>query len=209
MRCAAAEGMLQREGLMQAMGDQLNQSTCWFQLTRLGSVALITSTRRIDFKRPPYLVPDSTKLGDYLLFGSAGMCRIVKAPMVPVYLTGEYWTGLVGISANGDDGFDFLGQKFIHVLRAMSRNVDPDFPHYLDRLRMNITGRLGAGAFNAEKISSSRTQNAFGHMASAGIACAKDKDSWFHRPRKLMKNPRMPRAGYLGQISVERRRSIP
>ena len=72
----------------------------------------------------------------------------------------------------------------------MAGNIDPDFPHYRDCFRMNVTGRLRASALNVDEIACSLSQNTFRNVATAGISGAKDKNSWLfahslHHRREL------------------------
>ena len=60
----------------------------------------------------------------------------------------------------------------------MAGNIDPDFPHDLDCFRMNITGRLRAGALRVDKIARGLSQNAFRNVTAAGVASAEDKNGW-------------------------------
>ena len=73
----------------------------------------------------------------------------------------------------------FRFKKLVHVLRGMAGNVDPDFPHDLDRFRMNVTGRLRASALHVDKIPRSLPQNSFCHVTATGISGAEDKNDWF------------------------------
>lgn len=52
---------------------------------------------------------------DFLL-RSGCVCGVGEGPVVAVYLAGENGAGLISISANGDDGFNGLVEKFVHVL---------------------------------------------------------------------------------------------
>ena len=61
----------------------------------------------------------------------------------------------------------------------MAGNIDPNFPHDLDCFRMNVTGRLRAGALHVDKITRSLSQNTFRNVTTAGIAGAEDKNGWF------------------------------
>jgi len=54
--------------------------------------------------------------GELLLLGASGVCGIIEGEMVAVHLAGKYWTGLIRISTDGDDGFDFILEEFIEVL---------------------------------------------------------------------------------------------
>jgi hypothetical protein len=76
--------------------------------------------------------------------------------MVPIHLTRKHRTGLVRVSTDSDDSFDFLSQKFVQVLGAMTRNINADLLHYFDRLRVNVTGRLGPGALNVKQTCCTR-----------------------------------------------------
>ena len=70
---------------------------------------------------------------------SCGVGGVVEAPVVAVQLPWEHRAGLVGIAADGDDGIDFSLQKIIHVFRGVGGNIDPDFGHGCDGLRVYIS----------------------------------------------------------------------
>lgn len=94
----------------------------------------------------------------------------------------------------------------------MIGNIDSDFLHHLNRLGVNVAGGIGTGTLNVERISRSLAENAFGHMASAGIAGAKDEDGWFHmlHAKLLVPSRRISKpgsAGFIGTIPLTSARS--
>jgi len=107
------------------------------------------------------------------------MGRILEAPMEAVHLTWEHGASLVGIPANRDDGIDIPIQELFEVLGSVSGDVDTDLFHHLDRLRVDIPGWLGTRAGDFDEITSDGTEDTFGKVTAAGVACAEDKDKRF------------------------------
>ena len=96
---------------------------------------------------------------------------------MPVRLAGKGGAGMVGIVANRDDSLDAALEKLVHVLGRVCGNIDADVGHGADGEWVNITGGFGAGALDVEHVTRDRAQNALGHVAAAGVACAENKDS--------------------------------
>ena len=112
------------------------------------------------------------------------MGGVVEGEMVAIHLAGKGWADLIGVAADGDDGFDGLIEELVEVFGAVIGDVDSDFPHDLDGERMNVAGRIGAGALDIENVAGGLTKDAFGKMAAAGVAGAKDEDGGFHSAGK-------------------------
>jgi hypothetical protein len=55
------------------------------------------------------------------------MRRIIEGPVVAIYLAGKHGACLVGIAADGDDGFHLIVEEKIHVFRVVARGVYADF----------------------------------------------------------------------------------
>jgi hypothetical protein len=72
----------------------------------------------------------------------------------------------------------FAVKKFVHVLRRVARNIDADFLHHRDGLRMHIARWLRSRAVHVEEIARDVAQDAFGQMAPARVASAKNEDGW-------------------------------
>jgi hypothetical protein len=150
-------------------------------------MVLIAPACGIDFKGVLYLVSNAAENRQLLFFRPACVSRIIKAPMVPVDLAGKHRTDLVCLSADGDDSLHLPAEEFVEVFGVMAGDINPNLLHNFDCLRVNITGRLGAGALHIKQISSSLSQNTFGHVATAGIARAEDKNDRFgiHKANQL------------------------
>src|SRR5215468_1215220 len=61
--------------------------------------------------------------------------RVLEAPVNSLGPSGEDGTALIGVVAYGDHVIELLPQKFIHRLRTVAGNINPDLPHRLNRLR--------------------------------------------------------------------------
>ena len=96
-----------------------------------------------------------------------------------VELAGEHRAGLIGVSADGDDGGHLAIEKIVHVFRCVVRNIDADLAHDLDGLGMDIARGLRSRACDFHEIARRRAEDAFGEMAPAGVACAEDEDERF------------------------------
>jgi hypothetical protein len=147
-----------------------------FQLERLSP----PESCGIGFKHELDLITDSAEFVEDFLLGSRGVGRIIKAPVKAVKLSGEHRAGLIGVAADGDHGINGTVQELIHVFGVMSRDVDSDFLEDFDGLWMDIAGGFGAGAGHLDEVACGRSEDAFGEMATAGVAGAKDEDERFH-----------------------------
>ena len=81
-----------------------------------GVLILIYAARCICFKHSSDLISNLSKDLHLLFICSSRMSRVLKSPMVAVYLTWEDWARLISVAANGDDGLDRFIEKFIQVL---------------------------------------------------------------------------------------------
>lgn len=102
----------------------------------------IFSSGCIRLEDPSNLVTDAPENGELLSFGAGRVSGIIKSPMMPVDLAGEHRASLIGIAADRDDCLDGLIEECIHVLGCVSRDVDADLIHYLDRQGMDVAGGL-------------------------------------------------------------------
>ena len=108
------------------------------------------------------------------------MGGVVERPVVEVHLAGEHVAGLVGVAADGDDGFYLVFEEKVHVLRVVADSVDPDFLQGADRAGMDVSGGIRTGALDAEIFTEGLAENGFGEVGAAGIACAEDEDCGRH-----------------------------
>ena len=150
-----------------------------FQRDGFGDPFLVASACGIGFENALDLVTNMAKDRELILVCALCLGWIVKPPMVAIHLAWENGTGLVGVSAHGDDGlYRLLTKEFVQMLGFVSGNIDPNFPHDLDGFRMNVTGRLRASALNVDEITRGLSQNAFREMTTARIAGAEYKNGW-------------------------------
>ena len=83
----------------------------------------------------PHFLPDLVShLPEYLLFfflPSPDSGRIGKPHVQPACSPEKNRAALVRLIAQGDDIIETISGEFIHALRAMVGNINPDFPHRL------------------------------------------------------------------------------
>ena len=60
-------------------------------------------------------------------------------------------------------------------------DVDSDFLHDLDDLGVHVACGLRACALDVEDVASGGMQDAFGHVAAAGVTGAEDQNGGFHK----------------------------
>lgn len=125
------------------------------------------------------LIADGTEDIQDILVGAFGVDRIIKPPMITVYLAGKHWTGLIGLSTNRDDRIDLLPEERAEVLGGMARYVDADFLHDFDSFWMHVTSRVGTGAMDFKKIARHLPQNSFGKMTATGVAGTENENGGF------------------------------
>ena len=136
----------------------------------------ILSSGGVGFEDAADFVADLAEDLKDLFLSALGVGGVQEAPVVTVYLAGKDGAGLVGMAADGDDGFDFLAQKFIQMFRAMVRDINPHLLHDTDGQGMHIAGRFGAGALDIENITGGGAQKAFRQVAATGVAGAEDQN---------------------------------
>lgn len=159
----------------------IQKSNLAWRLQSAATFLLIRSSLRISRKDFQNLIADAAEDGELFFFGSGGVSWIVKGPVMSVHLAGEYWAGLVGVTADGDDGFDLVIEEKIHVLRVMAVGVDADFFQRANCEGMNISSGLRTGAFDTEVFTKGFTQDGFGKMGAAGITGAENEyGGWLH-----------------------------
>jgi hypothetical protein len=137
---------------------------------------VVMPTGGVGFKDHSNFITHTAKDGELFFLSAGGIGWIIETPMIAVHLTGEHWASLVGVAADGDDGFNLLLEEIVHVFGMVCGNINADFVHHLNREGVDIVGRFTAGAGNAEFILGRIAQNALRDVAAAGIAGAKDKD---------------------------------
>lgn len=125
-------------------------------------------------------VPHAAELLEDFFIGPGGVGGVVESPVIAVYLAGEHGAGLIGVAADGDDGIDLLPEEFVHVLGVVATDVDADFGHGGDGLRVNVASRLRACALDVEDVPCGLAEDSLGHVAAAGVSGAEDEDGGFH-----------------------------
>src|SRR5262249_35279868 len=106
--------------------------------------------------------------------------RVLKALMNAYGLSRKNRAGFFRVVADGDDVIEFLPGEFVHRLRPVAGNIDPDLTHCLNRLRPH-GARLHAGAVDFEGLAAVVSQNAFRHLAPGGVSGAENQDTLFSR----------------------------
>lgn len=140
---------------------------------------MIAATRGIGAEDGGDFIADPAELLHDLFLRTGSVCGIVEGPVMPVHLPGERGTGLIRVVANGDDSLDAAVEELVHVLRGMRGNIDSDFGHGRHGFGMNVSDRPGSRAMHIEQIPGRIPQDAFRHVAAAGIARAKNQDARF------------------------------
>jgi hypothetical protein len=144
-----------------------------------GGSAGIMAAGGIGPKYGAQFIPDPPKGGKNFRIGSGGLGRVIKSPMMPVDLTGKCRAGGVRIPADRNHRLDVALAKFIEVFRAVSEEIDTNFLHDREGMRMDVSGGSGAGAFDPKNFAGRGAQDSFRHMASTGVSGAKDQNNGF------------------------------
>ena len=83
--------------------------------------------------------------------------------------------GLFRVTTNGEHQVDILRGNFADVLGTMAGDIQANLLHSLDCAFVHVSGWLDSGAENLGTDGSQVTQNALGHLRTAGIAGAEDE----------------------------------
>ena len=143
----------------------------------------IQPPRRISREDGFDLIADAAEDGELFLLGAGGMRGIVEGEMVAVDEPGIMRTGLVGVAADGDDGFDALVEKLVGVFGGVGGQVDPDFRHDPDGKGMDVSGGLGPGAGDPVSRAEGFAKDAFGQVGAATVSGAEDEKEGRHGGR--------------------------
>ena len=84
------------------------------------------------------------------------MRGIVKGMVDPLHLLGEGRANLIHLAADRDDGVGRLMKEMIQALAVLPGNIDANFFHHLDRHRVYIPRRPGAGASGVKIVAGDR-----------------------------------------------------
>jgi hypothetical protein len=134
----------------------------------------------IGFEDLSDIVPHASELRHHLLLAALGVRGVIEAPVMAIHLPGIEGARLVGVAADSDYGHNLAVEKSVHVLRCVVGNVNPDLFQYLNRLGVDEADGFRPPAVHIDKVPGGCTEDAFSHVAAAGIPGAKDKDVGRH-----------------------------
>ena len=100
----------------------------------------------------------------FFIASYAGRRRVLKASVDKFSLSGKHRADLFRVIADRNYSIEFLADEFIHRFRPVVRNINPDLPHYLNRLGPH-TARLYSGAMRIKGAPAIMSQDAFCHLA--------------------------------------------
>ena len=66
------------------------------------------------------------------------------------------------------------------MLRRVIRDINTDFQEGGDGVGVHVARGLGARAVDGDEVRGGGVEDAFGHVAAAGVAGAEDEDGGFH-----------------------------
>ena len=145
-------------------------------------MAFLLGRSRGDEKPQPSLdfIADASK-DFHLFFVAAGRVRrVIKTPMQLLVGAGEIRTRLLRVVANRDDEIKRLASKLSERLGPVPGNIFAEFLHDRNRERMDVPGRLRTRAENLEAVAGQLPENAFRHMAAAGVTSTEKQDALIH-----------------------------
>src|SRR6516162_10553676 len=122
---------------------------------------------------PEVLRRTRAKERQVLFFGALKCCRVLKILVKALGLTWEQRAALPGVVADCEHVIERLAFELIDVLRAVTGNVNTQFFHHSDRFGPHAPWSC-AGALHFETLSCRMLEQAFGHLAAGGIACAEN-----------------------------------
>src|SRR5580765_8453989 len=106
---------------------------------------------------------------------SLGGCRVFKAVVDRVGVSGKDWTGFLGVVADGQDVIKSLTVELIHALGAMPGNVDAQLPHGGNGFGPDAA-RFRSGTEYLKAVSCVAPQQTFGHLAPRRVSGAENED---------------------------------
>ena len=80
---------------------------------------MVATACGVGFEDAADFVADPLEDEELFGFGASGVCWVVEAPVVAVELAWEDGAGLVGVAADGDDGFDVVVEELVEVFGVM------------------------------------------------------------------------------------------
>src|ERR1700710_7115 len=81
---------------------------------------LIASPISIGGENAADLIAHAAENIAFLVIGPGSRCWVLEWPVMTIHLTRKNRAGLIGVTAQGDDGLNLTIEKLPHVLRAMS-----------------------------------------------------------------------------------------
>jgi hypothetical protein len=101
--------------------------------------------------------------------------RIVETDMHHLGFSRKYGTVFMSMTANGYDKIELDAVQFIHELRAMPGDIHSGFRHRPDGIGIQAV-RGDACRKRLDRVAFQVASPAFGHLAAARIAGAKEQD---------------------------------
>ena len=148
---------------------------CWRQWLGGGWFVRFAIAGGIGFKDEFDLVADSAEGIEFGFAGANGVGGIFEAPVVALTLSGKAWAGLIGVAADGDDGVDAGVEVLVEMVRGVFAGVVADFAKGFDGEGVDFALGLRSGAENFKEVACSGAEDAFSHVAAAGVSGAEDE----------------------------------
>jgi hypothetical protein len=126
------------------LGGKLKGREVWARWIS-GEGGLIEATEGISGKNRLNFIADTAEDRKLFFVCSLGVGGVVEGPMVTIYLAGEGGAGLIGVAADGDDGFDVAVEELVEVLGLGGGELDVVFLEGLDGEGVDVSGGVGAG----------------------------------------------------------------
>lgn len=146
-------------------------------------------TGGIGFEHLAHLIPHAAEFGQDFLLCTLGVRWVIEAPVMAVHLPRKERACLVGVSADSDDSRNLAVKKGVHVLRRVSGNVDVDLLHHLDSKRVDEADWFRPRAVYIDDVAGGGAQDAFSHVAAAGIPGAENEDDGLHNGLRRVAQP--------------------
>jgi len=128
-------------------------------------IGLLLPTHYGSLQVKPQLVSHAPEYCQAFFFRTWRRRRVFEIVMQLLCAAEEHRASLAGIVADGNHVIEWLSLKFIHILRAMPGNINPQLAHDGYRLRAH-EARFHSSADNLETLPRIMPQQPFGHLAS-------------------------------------------
>jgi len=109
-------------------------------------------------------IPDPTKRIQPIVIGAGRLRGVVQTPVNPLGRFGKHRTPLTGAVADSDHVVPGSLRERVEGLGGVSREIDPDLAHDLNRERVNAA-RFRAGAGHVNTSARHCTEQRLGHLA--------------------------------------------